>query len=450
MGPHGGRDRSSRPTGTPTSTRSRRCSPRGASTRTPSSASRARSTGTCASSTACTRTSWPRRARRALELDAIRRLIVVETTHASRLGELEPRRARPRGREGRLRPPRGRAARTGRGAEHTILSEDGALTTTLVGILAEREIAVDAARGDRVRARHPRGHGLAHLPDGDAARRGGARVVPPPRRAPGAARAVPPHAARPRTSGSCSARCIAELRAARGRRRRGARRRAQRGRATSTGSRTSRTRSSTSPTRRRSCCSSRWTSGSSASRAAARPSSTPPRWRGLLGGGGHPAGGLGDLQGSLEQARRTAARERFRARAGACAAAEIMSSPPARSAPDETVAQALVACQRLRPERDPRSPRTGRLGGVVGREDLDRADRARLSHAPVKGIMSAPRRHLRRGHVRSPSSSGLLAGRRRAASPSCGTSGSSASSRAATCSARSASQARRRARRARC
>ena len=45
-----------------------------------------------------------------LELDAIRRLVVVETVHASRLGELERGRARPRGREGRLRPPR-RASR---------------------------------------------------------------------------------------------------------------------------------------------------------------------------------------------------------------------------------------------------------------------------------------------------------------------------------------------------
>ena len=51
--------------------------------------------------------------------------------------------SRPAGREGRLRSPRGRAARMGE-PEHTILSEDGALTTTLVGILAEREVAVTA------------------------------------------------------------------------------------------------------------------------------------------------------------------------------------------------------------------------------------------------------------------------------------------------------------------
>src|SRR5213076_3318445 len=76
-----------------------------------------------------------------LELDAVRRLIVVETVHASRLGELEPvaldsevdkvvfdhhAAERPE-----WAPP-----------ENVIVSEDGALKTTLVGVLAEREIAV--------------------------------------------------------------------------------------------------------------------------------------------------------------------------------------------------------------------------------------------------------------------------------------------------------------------
>src|SRR6266536_3733867 len=55
-----------------------------------------------------------------LELDSIRRLIVVETVHASRLGELEQVALDP----------------------DVEISEDGALTTTLVGILAEREVAV--------------------------------------------------------------------------------------------------------------------------------------------------------------------------------------------------------------------------------------------------------------------------------------------------------------------
>src|SRR5437870_8401196 len=76
-----------------------------------------------------------------LELDAIRRLVVVETTHASRLGELEPVALDPAVEKvvfdhHAAEPPEWA------GAEHTVVSEDGALTTTLVGVLAERETAV--------------------------------------------------------------------------------------------------------------------------------------------------------------------------------------------------------------------------------------------------------------------------------------------------------------------
>src|SRR6059058_27261 len=76
-----------------------------------------------------------------LELDAIRRLVVVETTHASRLGELEPVALDPTVEKvvfdhHAAEPPEWA------GSEHTVVSEDGALTTTLVGVLAERELAV--------------------------------------------------------------------------------------------------------------------------------------------------------------------------------------------------------------------------------------------------------------------------------------------------------------------
>src|SRR4029453_4150424 len=76
-----------------------------------------------------------------LDLDAIRRLIVVETVHPERLGEFE------RG----ARDPEVEVVafdhHTGEEPEwvkpdNLVLSEDGALTTTMVGILAEREIAV--------------------------------------------------------------------------------------------------------------------------------------------------------------------------------------------------------------------------------------------------------------------------------------------------------------------
>src|SRR5437764_8239971 len=76
-----------------------------------------------------------------VEPDAIRRLVVVETVHASRLGELEPVALDPNVEKvvfdhhiaelpDWVKP------------ENAVISSDGALTTTLVGILAEREVAV--------------------------------------------------------------------------------------------------------------------------------------------------------------------------------------------------------------------------------------------------------------------------------------------------------------------
>src|SRR5438105_8301475 len=75
-----------------------------------------------------------------LELDAIRRLIVVETTHASRLGELERVALDPSVEKvvfdhHRDEPPEW-------AGEHVVLSEDAALTTTLVGVIAERELPI--------------------------------------------------------------------------------------------------------------------------------------------------------------------------------------------------------------------------------------------------------------------------------------------------------------------
>ena len=75
-----------------------------------------------------------------LEVDAIRRLIVVETTHAGRLGELEQVALDPDVEKVVFDHHAGEPPEWA--AEHTVLSEDGALTTTLVGILAEREIPV--------------------------------------------------------------------------------------------------------------------------------------------------------------------------------------------------------------------------------------------------------------------------------------------------------------------
>jgi tRNA nucleotidyltransferase (CCA-adding enzyme) len=74
-----------------------------------------------------------------LELDAIRRLIVVETVHATRLGELEPV-ARDPAVEKVVFDHHGDALEDWVDSASAVLSKDGALATTLVGILAEREL----------------------------------------------------------------------------------------------------------------------------------------------------------------------------------------------------------------------------------------------------------------------------------------------------------------------
>src|SRR5512133_782773 len=76
-----------------------------------------------------------------LETEAIRRLVVVETTHASRLGELEQVALDPEVEKIVFDHHAGEPPDWA-GEEHTFLSADGALTTTLVGVLAERELAV--------------------------------------------------------------------------------------------------------------------------------------------------------------------------------------------------------------------------------------------------------------------------------------------------------------------
>jgi tRNA nucleotidyltransferase (CCA-adding enzyme) len=74
-----------------------------------------------------------------LELDAIRRLIVVEVTSASRLGELEAV-ALDSAVEKVLFDHHGEGVPDWVAEETAVLSTDGALTTTLVGIVAEREL----------------------------------------------------------------------------------------------------------------------------------------------------------------------------------------------------------------------------------------------------------------------------------------------------------------------
>jgi tRNA nucleotidyltransferase (CCA-adding enzyme) len=107
----------------------------------------------------------------------------------------------------------------------------------------------------------------------------------------------------------------------------------------------------------------------------------------VLGGGGHPQAASAIFRGGLEHARRQlldglggAVRRPLRAR-------DVMARPARSVAPDETVAAAMVACQRYG-QSGILVTEDGRLVGAVRREDLDKAIGHGLSHAPVKGIMS--------------------------------------------------------------
>jgi tRNA nucleotidyltransferase (CCA-adding enzyme) len=79
-----------------------------------------------------------------LELDAIRRLVVVEVSSASRLGELEPVALDPDVETVLFDHHGEHAIPEWVSADSAVLSRDGALTTTLVGIVAERELSPTA------------------------------------------------------------------------------------------------------------------------------------------------------------------------------------------------------------------------------------------------------------------------------------------------------------------
>jgi tRNA nucleotidyltransferase (CCA-adding enzyme) len=320
-----------------------------------------------------------------LELDAIRRLIVVETSHASRLGELEAVALDPDV-ETVVFDHHGDDPPEWAGPEHTFVSEDGALTTTLVGILAERELAVTpleatafalAIHEDTGSLTYPSAsqrdaealawclrHGarqellaeLLHSPLTEDERELLAALMDDlrPHEVAGVELLVAA-IAWPRYVDGISnlahkmvdltdARALALL---------------------------------VEMEERVFCVTrSRVPEVDAAALAAA------------LGGGGHPQAASAIFRGDLEEARRRLLAGAEAAVREPVTAGQIMSRPARTVSPDETVARALVTCQRygqsgiLVAEGD-------RLEGTVGREDLDRAVAHGLSHAPVKGIMSA-------------------------------------------------------------
>jgi tRNA nucleotidyltransferase (CCA-adding enzyme) len=318
-----------------------------------------------------------------LELDAIRRLIVVETTHAGRLGDLEVVARDPDVEKvvfdhHAAEPP-------GWASEHTVLSEDGALTTTLVGILAEREIAVtpleatafalgiheDTGSLTYVTATQRDAEALAwclrhgarqellaeflHTPLTGEERELLAAILEAlePRELAGVELLVAA-VGWPRYVDGVSnlAHKVVELTDCKA------------------------LVLLVEMDERVFCVSRSRTPEIDAAEIAQ-----------LLGGGGHPQAASAIYRGSLDEARALLDDGLPRAVRAPITAGLLMSSPARTVEPDETVARALVACQRhvqsgiLVAEGE-------RLVGVVGREDLDRAVAHGLSHAPIKGIMS--------------------------------------------------------------
>jgi len=107
-----------------------------------------------------------------------------------------------------------------------------------------------------------------------------------------------------------------------------------------------------------------------------------------LGGGGHAQAASAVFRGPLSEARERALAALPSAAQRPLTAGDIMSHPPRFVAPDDTVAHAMVMCQRHRQSGIQVGDEVS-LVGLVTREDLDKAIGHGLSHAPVKSVMSS-------------------------------------------------------------
>jgi len=108
-----------------------------------------------------------------------------------------------------------------------------------------------------------------------------------------------------------------------------------------------------------------------------------------LGGGGHAQAAAAVFRGPLAEARELALASLDRAVRRPLTAGDVMSRPARFVSPDDTVAHAMVECQRHR-QSGIQVGEEGRLVGIVTREDLDKAVGHGLSHAPVKSVMHGP------------------------------------------------------------
>src|SRR5919106_1700021 len=108
---------------------------------------------------------------------------------------------------------------------------------------------------------------------------------------------------------------------------------------------------------------------------------------GALGGGGHPQAASAIVRGGLEEIRSRVLRRLEKTRREPQRARDVMSTPPRSVEPDETVRRAMSLCQR-HGQSGVFVAEEGRVVGSVSREDLDKAIGHGLAHAPVRGIMT--------------------------------------------------------------
>ena len=278
--------------------------------------------------------------------------------------------------------------------ENLVLSEDGALTTTMVGILAEREIEVTPLEATVFALGIHEDTGSLGYAGRRRARRGGARVVPAPRRPAG-------HVAQYlRTPLADEERALLDAlvggaRDALGRRARCARR----GRLLA-GVRRRRLQPRPQDRRSHRRARARLPRGDGRPRllrrAHARPRARRRGDRGRARRRGASPGRVGRAPRHARGGARARRSPRFPRRPGRCARpAEIMSRPARFVGPEDTVADAMVLCQRHRQsgilvgdERaarrpcHPRAPRPGDRARSLPRAGEERHERRGRSPAP--------------------------------------------------------------------
>jgi tRNA nucleotidyltransferase (CCA-adding enzyme) len=108
----------------------------------------------------------------------------------------------------------------------------------------------------------------------------------------------------------------------------------------------------------------------------------------VLGGGGHAQAASAITRESLDVARGRVLGVLGEAATAAPLARDVMATPARAVKPDSTVRDAMTLCQR-HGQSGVFVADEGRLLGAVSREDLDKAIGHGLSHAPVRGIMSS-------------------------------------------------------------